>query len=64
LLGAVEALLERIGARLDPAERTDFDRTRAAACAQLDQATFSAAWETGRAMTLEDAIDYAFGESA
>jgi hypothetical protein len=30
--------------------------------AQLDEATFNAAWEEGRAMTLEQAIEYALGE--
>ena len=63
LLGAVEALLERISAHLDPTERTDLDRTLAAARAQLDDATFNAAWAAGRALTLERAIEDALGES-
>jgi hypothetical protein len=31
----------------------------AVACAQLDEATFNAAWAEGRAMTLEQVIEYA-----
>ena len=34
----------------------------AAARAQLDDATFAAAWAAGRALSLEQAIDYALGE--
>ena len=58
LLGAVEALLERIDASLDPAERAGFDRTLAAARAQLDETTFNTEWAGGRAMTLEQTIKY------
>ena len=63
LLGAVEALLERLGARLDPTERAEFDHTLAAAHAQLDEAAFNAAWAEGRAMTMEQAIALALMES-
>ncbi|HLO14763.1 MAG TPA: tetratricopeptide repeat protein [Anaerolineales bacterium] len=63
LLGAVEALLEHIDARLDPIERADFDRTLAAARAQLDEAAFAKAREEGRAMTLEQAIEFALKET-
>jgi non-specific serine/threonine protein kinase len=63
LLGAVEALLEHIDARLDPIERADFDRTLAAARAQLDEAAFAKAWAEGQAMTLEQAIEFALKET-
>jgi hypothetical protein len=63
LLGAVEALREAIGSPLFPLERADYDRTSAAVRAQLDAATFAAAWEAGRAMSLEQAITYALVES-
>jgi predicted ATPase/transcriptional regulator with XRE-family HTH domain/Tfp pilus assembly protein PilF len=62
LCGATEALLERIGAVLERAERATHDRTIAAARAQLDEATFAAMWAAGRAMPLEQTIAYAFGE--
>jgi hypothetical protein len=56
LLGAVDALREMIGYRLAAAERTDYDRDVAAIRAQLDAATFAAAWAAGQALTLEQAI--------
>ena len=58
LLGAVEALLERIGASLNPAERAGFDRTLGVARAQLDETTFNTEWAGGRVMTLEQTIRY------
>ena len=59
LLGAAEALRETSGALITPVDRADHDRTVAAVRAQLDEATFAAAWAKGRAMTLEQAIAYA-----
>jgi tetratricopeptide (TPR) repeat protein len=56
LLGAALALRESTGNPMPPAYRTANDRTTAAIRAQLDEATFSAAWESGRALTLEQAI--------
>jgi hypothetical protein len=40
------------------------DRYLAANRAQLDDATFAAAWAAGQALTLEQAIAYALGEDA
>jgi tetratricopeptide (TPR) repeat protein len=62
LCGAIEALLESIGAVLERAERIIHDRTIAAARAQLDPATFAALWAEGRAMPPEQIIAYALGE--
>jgi hypothetical protein len=56
LLGASEALLDAIGATLDSTDQADYDRSVAMTRTQLDEATFAAAWEAGRAMTLEQAI--------
>lgn len=61
LLGAVEAILERIHARLDPAEQAGFDDTSTAARACLDETKFASAWAAGRALTLDNAIAYALG---
>jgi len=36
--------------------RTDYDRAVASVRAQLDEATFGAAWAEGQALTLEQAI--------
>jgi hypothetical protein len=39
----------------------EYDRTVAAVRAQLDEATFAAAWAAGRTMTLDEAIAEAIG---
>ncbi|MBI1800497.1 MAG: hypothetical protein HYR71_02570 [Chloroflexi bacterium] len=62
LSGAVAALLAVTHLPLDGFERTMHDNTIAALRAQLDEATFNAAWEAGRALTLEQAIEYALNE--
>ncbi|HEU5102048.1 MAG TPA: tetratricopeptide repeat protein, partial [Roseiflexaceae bacterium] len=56
LFGAVEMFRETLGAPLLPIYRDHYQRGLAAARALLDQAAFAAAWEEGRAMTLEQAI--------
>jgi len=56
LFGASQALLDAIGATLDPIDKADYDRGMIMSRTQLDAATFAAAWEAGRAMTLEQAI--------
>jgi tetratricopeptide (TPR) repeat protein len=62
LCGATEALLESIGAVLERAERATHDWTIAAIRAQLDEATLSALWAEGQALSLEQVIAYALGE--
>lgn len=59
LLGIAEALRKAIGAAIEPSDRADYDRNVAVARAQLDEATWLAAWAKGQAMTLEQAIAYA-----
>jgi hypothetical protein len=59
LLGAWEVALERLGAFLQPVDKPEFDRIIAEVRAQLDPATFEAAREEGRAMSLEQAVDLA-----
>jgi len=59
LFGAAQALLEEVGTDLGPADREQYDDCLGAVRAQLDQATFAAAWAEGQAMTRERAIDYA-----
>jgi DNA-binding CsgD family transcriptional regulator len=41
---------------LPPAERPNYERANAAVRAQLDEATFVAAWADGEALSLEQAI--------
>jgi tetratricopeptide (TPR) repeat protein len=62
LLAAAQALLETIGARFETHDRVEFERLVNAARVALGEAAFEAAWAVGRAMMLEQAIDYAFGK--
>jgi predicted ATPase/DNA-binding XRE family transcriptional regulator len=61
LFGAVESLVESIGmaGRMNPSDQKEFDDYVAIVRAQLDDASFAAAWAEGRAMTMEQAIAYA-----
>jgi predicted ATPase/DNA-binding SARP family transcriptional activator len=61
LLGAEAALRETLGYQTWPTIRADYEHIVATVRAQLDEATFAAAWAEGRAMTLEQAIAYALG---
>ena len=63
LLGAAEAIRESIGRSLTPVERAVFDRYAATIRAQLDDATFAAAWAAGQALTLEQAVDEALADT-
>ena len=63
LFGAAEALRAAIGAPLAPSERADYDRYVAATCAALGQEAFTAAWEAGRALSLDEAVAWALGET-
>jgi tetratricopeptide (TPR) repeat protein len=59
LFGAVQASYEALGRKMETATRAEYDRIIARVRAPLDEATFNAAWEEGRKMTLEQAIEYA-----
>ena len=59
LLGAAEEIREAVGAPMEPSEQVEVDGYSAAVRAELDEKAFSAAWAEGRAMTVEEAIDYA-----
>jgi predicted ATPase/DNA-binding SARP family transcriptional activator len=63
LFGAASTLRDAIGVHLSPADRSLYEPYLAAARAQLDEATFAAAWAEGRAMTLEQAMAYALEAS-
>jgi predicted ATPase/DNA-binding CsgD family transcriptional regulator len=64
LFGAAEALREAVGAFVLPLYRAEYDRGVAATRAGLDEAAFSAAWAEGRAMTPEQAVEYALEPSS
>jgi tetratricopeptide (TPR) repeat protein len=63
LWGAAERLREEIGAPLPPNEHAKRDHEIAAAREAMDVVAFAAAWDAGRQMTLELAIDDALNES-
>jgi tetratricopeptide (TPR) repeat protein len=62
LWGAAEAWHTAGGAPLWPADRAERDRYVPLARAQVDEATFAAAWAAGRAMGLEQGVAYASTE--
>ena len=64
LLGAATGVRETIGAPLPAYERAEHDAAVDHVRALLDRAAFSAAWADGRAMTLEQAIEYALAGEA
>jgi predicted ATPase len=60
--GSAEALRKTIGATLHGTDRPDYDRSVAAARAQLGEAEWEAAFAEGMAMSAEEAAEYALGE--
>jgi len=61
--GAAKRLREEIGAPLSPPDRAAQDvRIAAARTAMADAAAFELVWEEGRAMTQEQAIEYALAK--
>jgi predicted ATPase len=63
LFGAFESLLESTGRVMDPADQKEFDDYVAVVREQLDQTAFAQAWAEGRAMTVEEAIEFALRET-
>ncbi len=59
LLGAAEMQVEARGGMLEDFDRAEHQRLANLLRQQLDEAKFHAAWAEGRAMTLEQAIEYA-----
>jgi len=59
MLGAAEALCTPLGHTLSVGVPADFERTVAAAHAELSEEAFAAAWNEGRTMPLEQAVRYA-----
>jgi non-specific serine/threonine protein kinase len=59
LFGAAEALREALGIPPPPFIRDEYDRRIAGVRAALDEPVFAAAWQQGRTMTMEQAIEFA-----
>ncbi len=64
LCGAVETVFEAIHSPMPPTDHADFDRLTTAASTALGEAAFVSAREEGRAMTLEQAIEYALNDDS
>jgi len=62
LLGAASTLREAIHAPLPPRDREDYDRTISAVKSHVGEEAYAAAWEEGRAMSLEQALAFALEE--
>jgi hypothetical protein len=56
LWGAADALREAMGTLIPPVYRANYERSLAAARAQLGEKAFAAAWAEGRMMTLEQVL--------
>lgn len=57
LLAAAQSVRTQIAAELSPSERATFDGLVTAARAALEPALFTSEWETGLALTWEQALD-------
>ncbi len=62
LFGAAEAGREAIGAPLPPVQRPDYEQHVGTLRVALGERASATAWAEGRAMTLEQAIEYALSE--
>jgi predicted ATPase/DNA-binding SARP family transcriptional activator/DNA-binding CsgD family transcriptional regulator len=62
LYGAAEALREAIGVPLPESDRPRYERHVAAACSVVDKETWKEAWAEGKAMGLEQVVEYAIYE--
>ncbi len=63
LWGAAERLQQAIGCRPPPAARATYERALAVARSQLGTAAFDTAWDSGRVLTLEQALAEALAPS-
>jgi tetratricopeptide (TPR) repeat protein len=64
LLSSIDSLFGTEGPHLSFSQRGDFQRHLAAARTALGEEAFAAAWEAGRAMSLEDAVAFALEGSS
>ena len=58
LFGAAESLREHINIPMNPPERIEYDREVNDLRASMEEAAFAKAWAEGRALTMEQAIEY------
>jgi hypothetical protein len=62
LLSAAEALREAINSPMTGVERTEYDHEVNALRKQVSPEAFDAEWAKGRALTMDQAIDFALEE--
>lgn len=62
--GAAEALREKAGTPIFPVDRSEYEKCLATARTQLDAAPFTAAWQTGYALALDQAVALALDTNA
>jgi tetratricopeptide (TPR) repeat protein len=63
LLGAAESICEPIGGLFAPIYATEYGQIVLMARSRLDETAFGEAWAAGRAMSCEEAVDYALGRA-
>jgi tetratricopeptide (TPR) repeat protein len=61
LLGAAEALREKINIAMTPQERDEYERAIADLKSNLDEEQYTSLWSEGRSMTMEQAIQFTLG---
>jgi tetratricopeptide (TPR) repeat protein len=64
LLGAAEALRQRIEIDMTPIEREGYEKEVADLRANMDEKEFSSLWAEGRSMTMDEAINLALSEES
>ena len=62
LWGAAETLRDKIASPLPPNEREEYDRNVNAARLSAGVGTFTKTWDEGRAMTIEQAVEFALNK--
>jgi len=63
LFGAAEALRQSISSFMTPMERPEYDRAVAQLRAQMGEVNLKSAWEQGRLLTMEAAIQFALEDA-
>ena len=64
LLAAAERLLEAMGASIQPGDQLEFYHVKNVVKQELGEAEFKEAWTQGRAMSMEQALALALGETS
>lgn len=62
IAGAIEAIAAQTSMRFPPQEQIAYDRVIAAARSQVNVEDWTYAWDRGRAMSLDEAVDYALSD--